>query len=410
MNVVLVGKPGVGKTTLFARLTGRKIYPRPSGVDRVTSDHQTSFFRWKGKRISVTDTPGQRLGRDIWEMSGILAHADVVVAVCDVNDFDSSDVEIISAVRKFGKPVIVAVNKVEGMKKRRHIADFYATGAEIFEISVLMNRGLNEFLDRIASFGDGKTASSSPKCDISVAVVGAPNVGKSTLLNALLGKKRFRTSPSAGTTNEVVGEILKTERGVMQIFDTAGIFRRIKKEEIRVYNFRMIKNFIRIVDVVCFVCDASDISQKDFRLASNIVGKNCVLVFNKTDILSKEEIFELKKRAAGIFPFLPDPPVFFISALKKKRVKEVVSGIFSVFEKSKAELKGLRKILKNPPPVFSAVKFREIRQTGFSPPVILLKYKSGKPMVPSKKRFMEKLIRKNFALRGVALKIIWKKI
>ena len=245
-----------------------------------------------------------------------------------------------------------------------------------------------------------------------VTIVGRPNVGKSTFLNAVLNRRRFKTSSTPGTTNEVVCEFLDTPRGTIRFFDTAGIFRRFKKNELRIYNMCLLKDCLRKSDVVCFMVDASvRISSNDLRIAALIKEKPCILIFNKIDAVAAQEKSRLRRAAAGIFPYLPEPQEVFISALKGQGVGRVIGEIFEIKRRNSAELRNIDRLVKD---IFKKSRVNLFvllaRQVGFSPPRILIKYRKRTKLSDSDKRYLSREIGKKFVLKGVPLKIKWRKI
>lgn len=430
MKIVLFGKPGTGKTTLFSRLTKRKVYPRPRKVERVTSDYQTDFFSRDDRDFSVTDTVGFLGASGVPADSEIIKTADVVLVICDVNDFDSRDVKIINEVRRTGVPLGIVVNKVESRVTEEKVPDFYRFGLPVFGISALHKKGIDEMLEKLSVPSDSSASENTEaeftlpddvgaectlpdkRADVSCIVVGAPNVGKSTFLNAVLKRERFRTSPEPGTTNEVVAEVLDTDRGSVCFFDTAGIFRRFRKSELRIYNMRLLQDCLKKSDIVCFMIDAADsISSKDLRIAALIKKKPCIMVFNKMDAVAPREKGRLRSISGLFFPYLPEPPEIFISALKKTGVNKVVREIFEIKERNSARLQNIDRTVKA---VFKKSRMTLFvllaRQVGFSPPEILIKYRRKKKLSDSDIRYLSRQIRKKFSLRGIPLGIRWQKI
>jgi len=411
MNIVLAGKPGVGKTTLFSRLVKRKIYKRPKCIKSLTSDNQKGTFEWDGKLFSIEDTMGLDSASMIRLNSEIFAAAEIIFVMCDAADYDSNDTEIIKEVRRFGKPIFLVANKVESEKDFEESAELYGQGLPVFPISALHKFGIDELLDEALKIKSASKTETKEK--FSCIAVGAPNVGKSTFLNALLKKERFKTSPLPGTTNEIIEEFLETPNGAIRIIDTAGIFRRTQKANLRLYNLNLLKDALAKADTVCFIVDASAaVGQKDLRIASLIKDKPCLFLFNKRDRIPLSERRRLARSIPSIFPHLPEPPVFFISALLRRGMNKIPGELFKLHERCSIKLKNIDKVIKKEVAASQLPLFVLLtRQVGYSPPKIVIKFRPKRGVLPpSSKRRIASLIRNNYDLAGVPLIIRWKKL
>ena len=412
MRIIFIGKPGVGKTTFFSRLTKRKVYSRPADTVSLTSDNQTGVFERDGVTYFIEDTVGLIDGKAVRDGAGLLKSADVVFFMCDPFDFNGVDEGIIMEARKFSDLLWVVANKAESEKAEEAAEELYRYGLPVFSISALHKKGIDELFDAAEELAVKETAPAEDE-NVSCLVVGAPNAGKSTFLNAVLGTRRFKTSPVPGTTNEIVGETCKTADGVIKFYDSAGIFRRYKREELRLYNMSLFKDALRAVDVVCFIIDAStQLMQKELRIAAMIKHKPCFLLFNKSDITPLSKRRMLMRHARKTFAFLPVPKIFMISAAKRKGVAKAVQEIFLLKKRSAVEFKGLdRRIKKLVEESRLHLFILMAKQISFAPPVIFIKYRSKrKPLTSADKRYLERMLRENYEIEGVPVKIKWQKL
>ncbi len=412
MRIIFIGKPGVGKTTLFSRLTKRQVYSRPKDTVSLTSDNQTGVFERDGVTYFIEDTVGLIDGKAVRTGAALLRSADVVFFLCDPRDFDTTDEEIINEARKFSRKLWVVANKTESEAAEEVAEELYRYGLPVFPISALHKKGIDDLFDEVEKLAVKEEALPDNE-NVSCLVVGAPNAGKSTFLNAVLGKRRFRTSSVPGTTNEIVGESCKTADGVIKFYDSAGIFRRYKREELRVYNMSLFKDALRAVDVVCFIIDAStQLMQKELRIAAMIKQKPCFLLFNKSDITPLAKRRMLMRHARKTFSYLPVPEIFMISAAKRKGIKKAVQEIFLLKKRAGVEFKGLdRRIKKIVEESRLHLFILMAKQVAFSPPVIFIKYRSKrKPLTLADKRYLERMLRENYEIEGVPVKIKWQKL
>jgi len=408
MRVVFIGKAGVGKTTIFSRFTGRKIHPRPSNVKRVTSDWQTLPVKEDEKVFYTTDTVGVEDAEELEEFYEIIKTADLVGIVIDVSDFTDADVKLLGKARKKGLNFFIIANKIDEAKEPPF--DFYKFSPHVFFISALHKLGFKKLKDFLFSMAQKALPESKP---VRVVVCGSPNAGKSTFLNAIFGKKRFRVSEIPGTTNEIVEEFLKTQKGVISFLDTAGFFRRFKRDDLKLYNFRFLRDALQKSDIAIFVVDASTpLKISDFKIANFIKNKPTILVFNKIDILDKREMQNLRKNASHLFGDLPDPEIFFVSALKNRGIKKVIDEIFKLKERKEMPLENLnrfvrRTIQETGLPLF-LLNVKQIFDRDAGGPSILIRYRRKKGIFNfQKKKAFVRTLRQKYFLKGVPIKIKW---
>ncbi len=343
--VVLVGRPNVGKSTFFNRLTRSKraIVDDAPGVTR---DRLYADVRWDDTVFTLVDTGGFAGGRQDamdeqvqGQVRRAMADADAIILMLDgragVTPFDS---EMLALLRGEQKPVFFAVNKVDGPEHEDRLYEFYALGADrLFPVSAQHGYGVGELLDALAAVLPTDAAPDEEREAVRVAVVGRPNVGKSSLINRLLGEDRLLVSETAGTTRDAVDTMLTRGRKTYCLIDTAGIRRRArvsrKLEKFSVV--RALKSLDRC-DVALILLDASEgLAEQDIRIAGYAEqrGCGCVLLFNKWDLLEKAPGAERRiiGDLRGSARHLSYAPAMTISALTGLRVQKIFRLIDEVY-------------------------------------------------------------------------------
>jgi len=343
--VVLVGRPNVGKSTFFNRVT-RSRRALVDDMPGVTRDRLYADVRWGESLFTLVDTGGFAGGRedDISrrvrdQLRRAMADADAIVLMFDgrsgVTPFDA---EMLEMLRGEAQPVLFAVNKVDGPEQEDRLLEFYELGLEqLFPVSAQHGFGVNDFLDALTALLPPAEAGDESRRMIRVAVVGRPNVGKSSLVNRLLGEERMLVSETAGTTRDAVDIVVERRGKPYCLVDTAGIRRkaRVSKKLEKFSVIRALKSLDRC-DVALILMDASQgITDQDIRIAGYAEerGCGCVLLFNKWDLVEKAPgadrriVGELRGRARH----LSFAPAMTISALTGLRVSKIFQGIDEVF-------------------------------------------------------------------------------
>ncbi|MGY6171778.1 ribosome biogenesis GTPase Der [Candidatus Mycoplasma pogonae] len=337
--VAIVGKPNVGKSTLFNRLVGKRvsiIHDEPG----VTRDRLYETVEWSGKSFYVIDTGGieteKALFQDQIRIQAQIAieEANVIIFVVDGReDLSKDDYFILDLLRKSGKKILVAINKMDGNKQIDPA--FYALGIEdVFLISAIHSEGVGDLLDAIIANLEFSEKAKSEK--FKLAIIGRPNAGKSTLLNSLLKEERSIVSPIAGTTRDSVSAFLKINGEEYEIIDTAGINKKSKLiESVDHYALNRAMKSLEEADLSLIVIDAErELSHFDLRLAGYTFEKKkpVILVINKWDLISKDTntannyIKKLQKE----FKFLSWAPVVFISAINSEKLHKLQDMITTV--------------------------------------------------------------------------------
>lgn len=423
--VVIVGRPNVGKSTLFNRLVGAKeaIVDDVSGVTR---DRNYGEVEWNNREFRLIDTGGyvpnsldlfETAIREQVEMA--ITEADVILFVVDVRDgINPMDNAIATMLRTSGKKYYLLVNKVDSEKFELNSTEFYSLGlGEIYNISAIGGRKTGDFLDVLTADFEEKNENEEFDPRLKIAVVGRPNVGKSSLTNALLGYDRSIVTDIPGTTRDSLDSVLKYYGEEIILIDTAGLRKKSKiQESIEFYSSVRTLKAIAESDISIILIDASlGIENQDMKVIEEAIQrrKGIIIAVNKWDLIEKEtntaKIFEDNIREKfGQYDYLP---VIFISALTKQRIfkliemsKEIQAERTKKIPTSELNDKMLEEIEKFPPPstpTGKQVKIKFINQVGSRYPVFLFFSNFPKHIPESYRRFLERAIRRHFGFYGV---------
>ena len=430
-TVAIVGRPNVGKSTLFNRLIGQKnaIVEDEPGVTR---DRIYGTVEWNGKTFAVVDTGGfvpgseNEMEKAIREQAMIAVdEADVIVLVCDGRDgVTPFDTDIATVLRRSRKQIVLVVNKCDNAMQQNYAHEFHSLGVgEPFPISSTNGLNTGDFLDAVC---ENIAYDSEEDNDerLKIAIVGRPNAGKSSISNALLGVERSIVTPIAGTTRDAVDATMKYYGEEIVLIDTAGLRKRANvKENIEMYSIMRTGRAIERCDVAIVVIDAERGLEEQDKKIINMVNeqrKGIIVAFNKWDLLEKDmktaEKFATKfKEEMRTFDYAP---VVFISALTKQRITNVVKIAKEISERRKTRIKThilnetLRPIFdKTPPPAIRGQDLRVnyITQVGIEPPVFAFFCNNPKLLPDSYKRFMERAIRDNFDFVGTPISFLFRR-
>jgi GTP-binding protein len=427
----IVGRPNVGKSTLFNRMTESRdaIVNEESGVTR---DRHYGKAIWNGVEFSVVDTGGfVENSDDVFEseinrqVKLAINEADVILFMVDVEDgIRELDTAIAGMLRKARKKVITVVNKVDNSKRLLDAAEFYGLGlGDYFAISSMNGSGTGELMDEIVRHlpeSKEETVSEMP----GVAVVGRPNVGKSSLANALLGEERNIVTPVAGTTRDSIHSLYNKYNTSFLLIDTAGLRKKSKiDEDIEFYSILRSIRSIEESDLCLLMIDATrGIESQDLNIL-NIIQKNnkgVIMLVNKWDLVEKDNQItkkfenEIRSKTA---PFT-DYPVLFISATTKQRIHRLLELIMQVCENRKRKISTsvlndvmLKIIAETPPPALKGkhIKIKYVTQLPAAYPSFAFFCNYPQYLKDPYKRFIENRLRENFKFTGAPVKIYFRK-
>lgn len=430
--VVIVGRPNVGKSTLFNRIAGGETAIVES-IPGVTRDRNYQETEWNGKPFVIVDTggfypePAEDIFPQVREQAEFaIEEADLIIHLLDGKEgLTPHDIELSRMLRASGKKVIWAVNKIDAPTREDRLYDFYPLGVDdLVPLSAATGYEFDEFMDRIASLLPAREQRAEEPGYPGIAVVGRPNVGKSTLVNTLLGKNRMIVSPVPGTTRDSIDSVCTYYGKKYLVIDTAGI-RKKGKIGYSVERYSMVRAIrsIERCDVTLVVLDASDgIVEQDRRIAGIVeqYGKGAVFLFNKWDLIREPDI--VYKRYMHEFRdkiwFFNHAPVLTLSGLERKRVTKVfplIDGVVSQRKKrvSTAELNAVLRetISRSPVPLYKGktVKFYYMTQVGVEPPQFVLFANYPEGVKDSSLRHVEKILREKFSFSGTPLRIFLRK-
>jgi GTPase len=425
--VAIVGRPNVGKSTIFNRIVGERI-SIVEDIPGVTRDRIYSSGDWLTHEFNIIDTGGIDIGDEPF-LEQIRQQAEIAIDEADVIIFltngregvTAADEEVAKILYKSKKPVVLAVNKIDNPDMRNQIYDFYALGfGEPFPISGSHGLGLGDMLDEVAkSFPQSKGDDYADDM-IKFSLIGRPNVGKSSLVNALLGEERVIVSDIAGTTRDAVDSIYTYHGQQYVIIDTAGMRKKGKVyESTEKYSVLRALRAIERSDVVLVVLNAEEgIIEQDKKIAgyAHEAGRAVIIVVNKWDAIEKDEktmnIFEEKIR--DNFQYLDYAPIVFLSAKTKKRVLNLLPKINTVSENHALRVQTtvlndviMDAVAMNPTPTDNGrrLKIFYTTQVAVKPPTFVVFVNEPELMHFSYERFLENRIRDAFGFEGTPIKI-----
>ena len=430
--VAIVGRPNVGKSTLVNRLAGNQqaiVHDEPG----ITRDRTYQPSYWQDREFQVVDTGGLVFDDDseflpmIREQAMLaLAEASAAIFVVDGQEGPTpSDQEIAQWLRQQKVPVLLAVNKCESPEQGSiQAAQFWELGlGEPYAISSIHGSGTGDLLDELITFLPIVDPDSEPD-EIKVAIIGRPNVGKSSLLNALTGEQRAIVSPISGTTRDTIDMIVERGDTRYRLIDTAGI-RRKKNVEYGAEFFSINRAFkaIRRADVILFVLDVLDgVTEQDLKLAGRITeeGRAVILIVNKWDAVEKDAftIYEYQKDLMARLYFMEWAEMMFVSAMTGQRVQSILDAVekASVEYRRRVSTAVINEVLEeavswHSPPTTRQGKQGKIyygTQVTTQPPTITLFVNDPKRFNDNYKRYIESQFRKQLGFKGTPIRLLWR--
>lgn len=426
--VAIVGRPNVGKSTLFNKIAGRRI-AIVEDTPGVTRDRIYADADWLNYEFRLIDTGGIEPFSEDQILSQMRRQAEIAMETADVIIFmvdgktglTDSDNEVASMLRKSGKPVVLTVNKIDDMKDAMNSLEFYNLGiGEPIVISAAQGLNLGDMLDEVTSHFPQKGEFEEEDEAIRVAFVGKPNVGKSSLVNRLLGEERSIVTNIPGTTRDAIDSYLSTEEGNFVLVDTAGLRRKSKvKEEVEKYSGIRTMTAIERADVVALMIDANEgASEQDERIIgyAHEMKKALVIIVNKWDLVEKDDktMDKFKKDLMVNFHFLGYVPYLFISALTGQRSHRVLSTIKKAYDNYTRRIStGIlndvisKAVLMKEPPVVAnkRLKIYYLTQTGVKPPTFVFFVNDSTLLHFSYQRYLENQLRNSFDFEGTGIKM-----
>jgi GTP-binding protein len=427
--VAIIGRQNVGKSTLLNRLAGKRI-SIVEDLPGTTRDRVFTDVTWNDRSFTLVDTGGLELGMETEidrgvkeQISRAMSEADAIIFMVDVKDgVMPADTEIADLVRRLKKPTLLVANKGDNDKLESQSVEFYQLGlGEPFVISAYHGRSTAELIERIIAMLPESTPSLDEPEIMKVAIVGKPNVGKSMLLNAILGKERTIVSNVPGTTRDAIDTELDFMGKQVLLIDTAGIRKRGQIETgIEQYSVIRSMRAIDRCDVALLVLDATEMfSAQDTHIAGYIqqAVKGIVIIVNKWDLVTNENQALWAENTRKQFKFMAYAPVMFISAKTGKSVQDVMPQAYQVYQERikvvpEAELRGAMRDavashnLPRKGKMMLAVK--GVTQVAVNPPTFVFKVNNTKLVHFSYKRFLENKLREAFGFMGTPLRIDFK--
>lgn len=428
-TIAILGKPNVGKSTLFNRLVGRG-HSIVSPEEGVTRDRIYGRFDWQGREFNLIDTGGYIPASDDIIENHVRLQAEIAAEEADMVIFlvdgrsriTSSDQFLARQIQKFDKPYILAVNKIDELNMEDLAMGFYELGlGDFFTFSAQNNRSVGDMLDgMIAKLPKEDFTDDKVKDCVNLAIVGMPNVGKSSLMNGLLQEEKSIVTPVAGTTRDSIDSFLRYHKKDIRLIDTAGLRKKSKiTGDVEFYSTVRTFRVIQDCDVAAVLIDADKgFINQDKDIIRHVIssGKGLIIVVNKWDLLTKDTHTQKKYRQDIIdqYPALNYYPILFISVSHNLRTREVLKMALTVFNERQKKIKTadvnefIKKAISHHPPPFIKGKNITIKygaQVHYSPPIFAFFTNQPSAIPAQYKRYMENSLRDHFGFEGVPIKI-----
>ena len=429
--VAIVGRPNVGKSTFFNKVVGRRV-SIVEDTPGVTRDRIMAEAEWASKFFLLIDTGGIEPDSKEIIPAQMRAQAEIAMDMADVIVFivdgreglTTADREVGEMLRRKHKQVVLVANKMDGRNLNPNFYDLYELGlGDPIAISAVNQTGLGDVLEEVVNRFPVNSAEEEDESTVHIAIIGKPNVGKSSLVNAMLGEERVIVSDIAGTTRDSVDTPFEKDDTKYVLIDTAGIRRRSKVfDDIEKYSVVRAIAAIERCDVALMTIDATEgVTEQDKKIAglAHEAGKGIIVVVNKWDLVAKETntMRDMEKDIRREFAFMPYAPVLFTSALKGQRLNNVLE-----YAKSVAELRAMRvstgqlnslvqdAVMMNNPPTDKGkrLKIYYATQVGVKPPLFSFQVNDRELMHFSYARYLENKIREAYGFEGTSIKFVFR--
>ena len=427
--VAIVGRPNVGKSTLFNRILGRRM-AIVEDVPGVTRDRNYAEISRFDKPFLLIDTGGfepasdDRLMAQMREQSQLaIEEADIILMLMDGRDgLNPADHEVTQMLRQVDKPVLFVVNKVDGPAQEIGLGEFYALGIdELWPVSAEHGLGMRDLLDRIQELlPELRSPSTADQPETRLSIIGRPNVGKSSIVNRLLGYERRVANPTAGTTRDSVDTPFVYNRNRYVLIDTAGIRRKGRvSQKLEKYSVIQALKALDRSHIALMVIDAEEgVADQDLTIAgyAHDRGRAVIIVVNKWDKVAKDQstmgrfVEEVRRK----FRFLPDSPIHFVSALTGQRISKIMADVEKVSEEFNRQVPtaALNKVLQeaeqaHQPPFFRGkrLKFFYMTQTAVRPPTFVVFVNKAEGVHFSYQRYLVNCLRQAFGFTACPIRL-----
>ena len=427
-TVAIVGRPNVGKSTLFNRLVGHRI-SIVSDLSGTTRDRIIAETNWSGHPFILIDTGGLELfpNDEIWNQVKSQIHyaineCDVVILLVDISGgITSNDQNIVDTIRKTGKPVVIVASKSDNELRDQMASELYSLGmGDPIPVSAYHNRGLDDLMDQVVAHFPEDESFPEPEADLGLAIVGRTNVGKSMLINSLSGENRAIVSDIAGTTRDSLDSVIKHKDMDIQLVDTAGIRRRGQIDQgIESYSVLRSIQAIDRSDVAALVIDASEFATaQDTHVANYVLEahKGIVLLVNKWDLSNQLDTNQkdMADQVRAKFKFIQYAPICFTSGLTGEGIENMLDIVVKVqsertkiIPRAKVRKTILTAVANHPPPTQGKkeLKIYSAMQDGSNPPSFTFFVNHPDMIHFSYKRYMENSLRENFGFDGSPIRM-----
>lgn len=428
--IAIVGRPNVGKSTFFNKMAGRRI-SIVEDTPGVTRDRVYADCEWQNRAFTLIDTGGIDPNSDDPLLKQMRAQAEIAIETCDAILFfvdgrqglTDDDKDVATMLRKSSKPILVVVNKIDSVDAMDNMYEFYELGlGDPIAISSVNLMNIGDLLEELMKLLPESDADEQDDERIKIAVVGRPNVGKSSIVNRILGQERVMVSDIAGTTRDAIDTGFERDGRSFVIIDTAGIRRKRAIEDATVERYSVIRSFAAIdrCDVALIVIDAQDgVTEQDTKIAGYVheQGKAALVVVNKWDLVDKDTgtLEKYRKQVIEDLKFMDYAPVVFVSALTGQRLPKLVEGVVAAYDQATRRITTglLNDVLADAmaaqqPPSQSGrrLKIYYATQQGVKPPLFIMFVNDQTLMHYSYERYLENFFRKSCGFEGTPIRFI----